>query len=326
MSTKDFYQILGVTKNSSEEEIKKAYRKLAMKFHPDKNPGDKKSEEKFKEISEAYDVLSDPTKKKNYDQFGSPDGNPFAHQQNEGGNPFSRSSSSSSYSSESFSDIFGDLFGNTDSFGAGGGFGQRTRSRAPARGADLRYTLTISLEEAYSGAEKIIYFARQKGIKEENSKLSVTVPAGVKEGQRLKLSGEGDHPQGSTAGDLFVIINLQQHLLFKREDTDVTLDLPVKYTEALLGTEVEIPTLSGKSQIKIPSGTTTGQVLRLKGKGFPRLNTNQHGDMLVRIIIDIPHSLNTEQKQMIQTLQDTTVETPLVKAYKEKMAQLNRAR
>ncbi len=316
MSKKDFYQILEVTKNSSEDEIKKSYRKLAMKYHPDKNPGNQKAEDKFKEISEAYDILSDPQKKRNYDQFGSADPNSFSNAQASG---YGRPGSSSR--PESFNDMFGDLFGSQPENNPFGGFGQR-RQRPPVRGSDLRYTLTISLEETFLGAEKIIYFVRQKGQKEENSKLSVTVPAGVKEGQRLKLSGEGDSPIGAQPGDLFVIIHIQNHLLFSREENDVLLDLPVKFTDALLGCEIEIPTLSGKSQIKIPAGTSSLQVLRLKGKGFPQIQSQVYGDMLVRIIIDIPQSLNTEQKQFAQSLQNSTEDTPQVKSYKEKLNQL----
>ncbi|MBC7458804.1 MAG: DnaJ domain-containing protein [Bdellovibrionaceae bacterium] len=323
MSKKDFYQILGVSRTSSEDEIKKSYRKLAMQFHPDKNPGNKKAEDKFKEASEAYEVLSDPQKKQNYDQFGSADGNPFG----QGGNPFGQSgprySRTSSAGPESFSDIFGDLFGGTGAQGfAGGGGGFSQRARAPQKGADLRYTLTISLEESFAGAEKVILFARQKDFKEENTKLSVTVPPGVKEGQRLKLAGEGDSPTSGSPGDLYVIINLQPHLLFKREEFDVILDLPVKYTDAILGMEIEIPTLSGKSQIKIPAGTSTGQVLRLKNKGFPKLGSSGQGDMLVKIIVDVPQTISPKQKQLIEDLQVLNEETPLVKSYNDRFASL----
>ncbi len=323
MSKKDFYQTLGVSRTSSEDEIKKAYRKLAMQYHPDKNPGNKKAEDKFKEASEAYEVLSDPQKKQNYDQFGSADGNPFGQQ---GGNPFGggggpRYSRTSSAGPESFSDIFGDLFGGAGAQGCGGP-GWSGRARAPERGAGLRYTLTISLEEAFSGTEKVIVFARQKGSKEENTKLSVTVPAGVKEGQRLKLAGEGDAPAQGAAGDLYVIINLQQHLLFKREEFDIILDLPIKYTDAILGTEVEIPTLSGKSQIKIPAGTSTGQILRLKNKGFPKLGSSGQGDMLVKIVVDVPQNISTKQKQLIEDLHAMNEETPLVKSYNDKLSAL----
>lgn len=327
MSKKDFYQILGVSRTSSEDEIKKAYRKLAMQYHPDKNPGNKKAEDKFKEASEAYEVLSDTQKKQNYDQFGSADGNPYGQGGSPfsgGGNPFGQGGprySRSSAGPESFSDIFGDLFGGAGAQGFdGGGFSQR--GRAPQKGADLRYTLTISFEEAFAGAEKVIVFARQKGSKEENTKLSVTVPPGVKEGQRLKLAGEGDSPNSGSAGDLYVIINLLQHLLFKREEYDVILDLPLKYTDAILGMEAEIPTLSGKSQIKIPAGTSTGQVLRLKNKGFPKLGSSGQGDMLVKIIVDVPQTVSLKQKQLVEDLHALNEEMPLVKSYNDRLASL----
>lgn len=329
MSKKDFYQTLGVTKSSTADEIKKAYRKLAMQYHPDKNQGNKKAEDKFKEISEAYEVLSDTEKRKNYDTFGhagvngnpfggaggGPQGNPFGRG---GGNPFGNAD---------INDLFGDIFG--EAFGGGArsrSSQQQQRQRYSSKGADLRYTLTITFEEAATGTEKVISFVRQVGSREEAAKLSVTVPAGVKEGQRLKLTEEGDKPSSGAAGDLYVIINLQEHLLFKREEADVMLDLPVKYTEAILGTEVEIPTLSGKAQIKIPAGTYSGQVLRLKGKGFPRIGGIGNGDMLVRLLVDTPSKTNTRQKELLEELNRYAEETPLVKTYKEKLESLLRSR
>ena len=332
MSKKDFYQTLGVTKSSSPEEIKKAYRKLAMQYHPDKNQGNKKAEEKFKEISEAYEVLSDAEKKKNYDMFGHAgvNGNPFGGAGGaQGGNPFGRGGGNpfgGGFGQADINDLFGDIFG--EAFGGGGA---RTRSSSSQRGsarkgADLRYTLSITFEEAATGTEKVISFVRQVGNKEEVAKLSVTVPAGVKEGQRLKLSEEGDKPTSGAAGDLYVIINLQEHLLFKREDADVMLDLPVKYTEAILGTEIEIPTLTGKAQIKIPAGIYSGQVLRLKGKGFPRIGGIGNGDMLVRLLVDTPQKTNSRQKELLEELNRYAEETPLVKTYKEKLENLLRSR
>lgn len=335
---KDLYQLLGVSKSSSPDEIKKAYRKLAMQYHPDKNPGNKKAEDKFKEISSAYDVLSDPEKKRNYDQFGSPDGNPFAGGAGgDAGGPFGgfrhqqRSGPQGFTSDEQFSDLFGDAFG--DLFrggGMGGAAGGRTQRRQPARGSDLRYTLNITFEEAAVGAEKVIHFVRQSGAKEDSSKLSVTVPAGVREGQRLKLTGEGDRISSGTAGDLYVIIQIQPHMLFEREDADVILEVPVSFTQAILGAEVEIPTLFGKAQIKVPPGTHTGQVLRLKGKGFPKLGAGTSGDMLVRILVDTPSKISVKEKEMLEELsksmgQDSGV-TPLVKEYQEKLSSLMKSR
>lgn len=333
MSKKDFYQILGVTKSSSPDEIKKAYRKLAMQYHPDKNQGNKKAEEKFKEISEAYETLSDAEKKKNYDMFGhaGEQGNPFG---GGGGNPFGRGgnpfggAAAGGFGQADINDLFGDIFG--EAFGGGGNRSKTSSQQRPrqsgGKGADLRYTLTITFEEAAAGCEKVISFVRQAGNKEEAAKLSVTVPAGVKEGQRLKLTEEGDKPTSATAGDLYVIINLQEHLLFKREEADVMLDLPVKYTAAILGTEIDIPTLTGKAQIKIPAGIYSGQVLRLKGKGFPRIGGIGHGDMLVRLLVDTPQKTNSRQKELLEELNRYAEETPLVKSYEEKLESLLRSR
>lgn len=331
MSKKDFYQTLGVTKSSSPEEIKKAYRKLAMQYHPDKNQGNKKAEEKFKEISEAYEVLSDAEKKKNYDMFGHAgvNGNPFGGAGGQGGNPFGRGTGGGNpfgggFGQADINDLFGDIFG--EAFGAGTRTRSSSQKNSSRKGADLRYTLTITFEEAATGTEKIISFVRQVGAREDAAKLSVTVPAGVKEGQRLKLAEEGDKPSSGPAGDLYVIINLHEHLLFKREDADVMLDLPVKYTEAILGTEIEIPTLTGKAQIKIPPGIYSGQVLRLKGKGFPRIGGIGNGDMLVRLLVDTPQKTNSRQKELLEELNRYAEETPLVKAYKEKLENLLRSR
>lgn len=334
MSKADFYQTLGVAKSASADEIKKAYRKLAMQYHPDKNPGNKKAEEKFKTISEAYDVLSDETKRKNYDQFGHAgvDGNPFAG----GAGGFGhgggfRGSRTSAGGPESFQDIFGDVFGDLFNQGhanSGGPFSS-SRSRGgnrASRGSDLRYTLSISLEEAASGVEKTVSFLRQSGAKEESAKLAVTVPAGVKEGQRLKLGGEGDKPSSGVPGDLYVIINLQEHPLFKREEHDVILDLPVAYTDAILGTNLEIPTLIGKAEIRIPPGTHSGQVFRLKGKGFPKLGDVGSGDMLVRVLVDTPAKLSGRHKELIEELNRDKDEMPLVKNYQEKLNSLLRNR
>ena len=331
MSKKDFYQLLGVAKSAKPDEIKKAYRKLAMQFHPDKNQGNKKAEEKFKEISEAYETLSDEKKRQTYDQFGhaGANGNPF------GGGGFHPGAGAGGFQGgqDNFHDIFGDVFGDIFS-GAGSrarpgptgrgrtsGFAQRA-----ARGSDLRYSLAITFEEAASGAEKTISFMRQSASREETAKLSVTVPAGVKEGQRLKLAQEGDHPSSGEPGDLYVIISLQDHLLFKREDFDVILDLPVSYTDAILGTTLEIPTLFGKAEIKIPAGTHSGQAFRLKGKGFPKLGATGSGDMLVRVLVDTPAHINSRQKEIIEELQRFKEDTPLVKSYHDKLQTILRNR
>ncbi len=324
MSKKDFYSVLGVHRNASEEDIKKAYRKLAMKYHPDKNPGNKNAEERFKEVSEAYEVLHDPQKKQMYDQFG------HAGAHASGPNPFDGFGGfgGAQAGPESFQDIFGDFFSEMFTGGAGGpGARSRGPRPGPVKGADLRYSLSISLEEGALGCEKIITFIRKKGHKEETAKLSITVPAGVKAGQRLKLRGEGDSiGVGSRPGDLYVIINFQPHPLFRRRDDDLLLELPITFIDAVIGTEVEVPTLTGKAHLKIPSGTQPSQVFRLKSKGFPRVGSYGSGDMLVKIIIDVPKGLNSQQIELIRQLKEHSLASPLVDDYKIKMDQLIRAR
>lgn len=329
MAKRDYYSVLGVTRNASADDIKKAYRKLALKYHPDKNQGDKAAEDRFKEVSEAYDVLNDPQKKQQYDQFGfaAGPGGPRGpggfegfsgfdfrsagrsgpHGQNPGGqDPFQ----------DFFSDFFGDVFQGQ---GRGGAQGQR--------GADLRYTLAITLEEAATGTEKKINFVRHRQGKEDTARLSITVPAGVKAGQRLKLRGEGDLPMGANkSGDLYVIIQFQDHPLFKRKENDVLMELPVSFVDALLGTKVEIPILSGKAQLTIPPGTHTGQMFRLKGKGFPDIGGYAPGDMLVKILIDVPNDLNEEEKQSLEKLRKAAGKSPLVSEFKERMQNLLKQR
>lgn len=328
MAKRDYYHVLNASRSATPEELKKSFRKLAMQYHPDKNPGDKKAEEKFKEITEAYDVLSDPKKREAYDQFGfvgpgfgaGSGGDPFG-----GSGPFRGgfSDARGGAGGDHFQDVFGDLFG--DLFG-GGRPGPHSQGRKKTvRGADLRYTLNLSLEEAAVGCEKTIHFMRQNVNKEDSRKLNVTVPAGVREGQRLKLAGEGDLSPGG-AGDLYVIISLQDHPLFKKTETDIQLDLPVSYVDAILGTTIEIPTLTGKAEIRIPSGTHTGQILRLKGKGFPKMGGFGSGDMLIRVLVDTPEQISTEEKALLKELSDKTKETPLVRAFREKASQLMRSK
>ena len=336
MAKKDYYSLLNVARSATADEIKKAYRKLAMQFHPDKNPGDKKAEDKFKEFSEAYEVLSDVKKREMYDQFG------HAGTQSGfgggGGNPYGSSGGFGGFggaggpgggaNADQFQDIFGDVF--SEIFGArGAGPGGATGGarRRPSKGSDLRYTLNISFEEAALGTEKVVHFVRQRVGKDETAKLSVNVPAGVKEDQRLKLANEGDGPAAGSSGpngDLFVIIKVQEHALFKRSENDITLDLPVSYTDAILGTSVEIPTITGKAMIRIPPGTHTGQTFRLKGKGFPKVGGFGSGDMLVRLIVDTPEKISGRQKELLEELSKAVEETPLVKAYKEKVASMLR--
>lgn len=326
MSKKDFYSILNVSRSATDEEIKKSYRKLAMKYHPDKNPGDKKSEDTFKEITEAYEVLSDAKKRQMYDQFGFAGAGaggagpgPGGFNQGFGGGGFGQEGP------EGFQDIFGDIFGDVFGGGRGGPAGYNRGRRA--RGADLRYTLNVTFEESATGGEKIISFMRNRSGRDEATKLSVKVPAGVRQGQRLKLSGEGDAaPQGANFGDLYVIINVQEHPLFKREDDDVLLDLPVSYVDAILGTSAEVPTLTGKVALKIPPGTHTGQIFRLKSKGLPKVGGFGAGDMLIKVLVDTPSHLNSKQKELLEELSKSTELTPQVKIFNERFQQLMRSR
>lgn len=325
MSKKDYYSLLNVSRTASADEIKKSYRKLAMQYHPDKNPGNKAAEEKFKEITEAYEALSDPKKRDMYDQFGHAGAQGFGAGGfgNAGGGGFEGFKSQGG-AGDPFQDIFGDMFGDIFS---GGKTSSSSRTKRPAKGTDLRYTLNITFEDAAVGTEKVISFMRQRGNKEESAKLSVNVPAGVKEGQRLKLTGEGDSGPNTTGpGDLYVIVNLQEHSLFKRNENDITLDLPISYTDAILGTSIEVPTLTGKAMIRIPEGTHSGQTFRLKGKGFPKVGGFGAGDMLVKVLVDTPNNLSNKEKEMIKELAKNNDPSPLVKGFQDKVSQLMRNR
>jgi len=334
LAKKDFYSVLGVSRQASPEDMKKSFRKLAMKFHPDKNPGDKGAEERFKEVNEAYDVLSDPKKKQMYDQFGhaafQPGGpgaggpNPFRGWEGAGGaaGGFDPRQGGTENFQDMFSDFFGEFFtGETTQPGAGAG--RRGPFRQEARGADLRYTLNITLEEAATGTEKRINFVRQRAGREDSAKLSITVPAGVKAGQRLKLRGEGDTPGGNAKpGDLYVIVNFQDHPLFKRKENDVLMELPVSFVDALLGTSMEVPTLTGKAMLNIPGGTHPGQIFRLKGKGFPDIGGYAPGDMLIKIIVDVPNNVTAEDREALERLRKSSSNTPLVSEFRDKMKRL----
>ncbi len=348
MATKrDYYEVLGVKRTATSDELKKAYRKLAVQFHPDKNQGDKKSEERFKEASEAYEVLSDAQKRQQYDQFG----HGFAAFAGagagagaggfRGGGPFGGAgyggfedqtfSGFGSTGPESFQDIFGDIFG--DAFRGGARGGPRPadtagpRGGTKTRGADLRYTITITFEEAATGCEKTISFVRQRGGREETAKLAITIPSGVKPGQRLKLRAEGDAPpSGQQFGDLYVIVNVAEHTLFKRVENDVHLELPVNFSDAVNGFVVDIPTLTGKASLRLPAGTPSGQIFRLKGKGFPAAGQGgaAMGDMLVKVLIDVPRDLTDDQRELLKRFAAAVRPGPMVKSFQEKAERLKK--
>ncbi|NNM58956.1 MAG: molecular chaperone DnaJ [Legionellales bacterium] len=343
MAKKDYYETLGVEKNANEADIKKAFRRLAMKHHPDRHQGDKKEEEKFKEIQEAYDVISDPQKRAAYDQFGhsgldSGMGGGGAH-------------------GAGFSDVFGDIFGDIFGQSRGGG---RSRSYAQ-RGADLRYNMTLSLEDAVRGTSLQIkiptwvgctqchgqgtaqgaqpencedcdgsgvihlqqgFFAVQQtcprchgrgkiirnpcpkchaqGRVQEQKTLSVKVPAGVDEGDRIRLTGEGEAGlNGGPSGDLYVQISVKDHPIFVREGGDLHCELPIGFTTAALGGEIEVPTLEGKVMLKIPAETQTDKLFRLRGKGVRTVRSNFPGDLICKIIVETPVNLSKEQRELL---------------------------
>ena len=334
MSKRDYYEVLGVDRSADKAAIKKAYRKIAMKYHPDKNPDNPEAEAKFKEASLAADVLLDESKRSRYDQFG--------HAGVDGQAGFGGGFQGGDFGD--LGDIFGDLFG--DVFGGGGrrgGAGQgRTRAR---RGADMQMSLEVSFEEAAFGTEKEVSVVRnvvkegttpqtcstcnghgevrrQQGFftiaqpcpycqgtgevaerVKKKIKLSVKVPAGIDHGQRLKLSREGDvGTHGGPNGDLYVQILIQEHAFFERDGFDVHCEVPITFSQAALGAKVEVPTLGGKVEMSIPSGTQSGKRMRLKGKGIERLGNYGQGDQIITIVVETPTKLSEEQKELFEKL------------------------
>lgn len=346
MAKRDYYEILGLSKSASDDEIKKSYRKLAMKYHPDRNPDNQEAEEKFKEASEAYEVLSDGEKRSAYDRMG--------HSAFEGGG-FGGGGFNAQDIFSQFGDIFGDMFG---------GRGGQQRQR---RGADLRYVMELSLEEAVKGIKKTItftapasceacngkgakdakdittcgtchgsgqvrmqqgFFSVQQscptcqgrgktiknpcnvchgsGVSERKRTLEVSIPAGVDNGDRVRLTGEGESIGGNgQAGDLYVEVVVREHSVFQRDGADLYMDVPVSFTDAALGKEVEIPTLDGRVSLKIPEGTQTGKLFRLRGKGVKPVRTSMVGDLLCRVVVETPVNLNSRQKELLRELQAT---------------------
>ena len=276
----DYYEILGLSKGASNDEIKKAFKKKAMKFHPDRTGNDKTAETKFKEAKEAYDVLSDPQKKSMYDQYGTTDFGGGFGGRSQGG-----------FNASGFEDVFEDLFG--DIFGGG-------RARNPNRaykGADLEYHLQLSLEEAAFGIEKVVQFR----TKNENKEISVSIPAGVDNGDRVRLSGKGEPGinQGPP-GDLFIRVVLEKHSIFERDGNNLYCNVPISFAEATLGAEIEIPTLSNnKVSIDIPPGTQTGKYFRLRGKGIKSVRGGNIGDLMCSVQIETPVNLSSEQKNIL---------------------------
>lgn len=345
-SKRDYYEVLGVQRDVTEQELKQAYRRLAVKYHPDKNPGDREAEERFKEVAEAYQVLSSADLRARYDRFGHAGVGAAA------GSGFGQGF-------PGFEDILGDLFGFGDIFGGRGG-----RRGGPKRGADLRYDIEITLNEAAAGFKtkiriprletcetcsgtgaaegstpiqcatcggtgqvryqqgffsvartcshcrgsgKVIRNAckqcRGEGRVERDKTLEIKIPGGVDTGSRLRITGEGEAGErGAPSGDLYVIVHVKQHKTFERRDANLYCSIPVSFTQAALGAEVSVPTLDGDESLKIPEGTQTGTVFRLKGHGVPVVGSRAKGDLFVAVNIVTPTSLSREQRRLLEEL------------------------
>ena len=366
---RDYYEVLGVSRDADEQAIKTAYRRLAHQHHPDKNQGSKDAEDRFKEASEAYSVLSDPEKRARYDRFGHQNGQPGFQDFGFGG-------------AASINDIFGDIFGEMFGGGRGGG-----RQRARARGADLRFHLELAFEEAAFGTTARITIPRPKrceschgsgakagtgprtcptcngagelrltqgffsiartchhcngagriivdkcpdcggaGALRDQATVEVKVPPGVDTGTRLKLSGEGEPAPGpgGTPGDLYVVVQVREHPIFKREDTEVLCELPISFVQAALGAQIDVPTLDGPAKLKVPAGTQTGKVFRLKGKGIPALQGGGRGDEHVRVFVETPTHLTKDQREVLQRFAEISGEDtqPQARSFWEKVADL----
>ncbi|MDD3405067.1 MAG: molecular chaperone DnaJ [Sphingobacteriia bacterium] len=367
MEKRDYYEVLGVSKEASADEIKKAYRKKAIEFHPDKNPGDKVAEEKFKEAAEAYEVLSDPQKRQRYDQFGHAGVNGTA------GGGFGGGGMSMDDIFEHFGDIFGGRFGGFSSFGGFGGFGGGSRSGAhhTRRGSDLRVKVTLTLQEIATGVDKKIKIQKMvtcshcdgTGAKDSHSRktcstcngtgyitqvqrtilghmqtqspcptcggegfvitdkcpycggagvvkadeiISIHIPAGVAEGMQLSMQGKGNAARnGGVNGDLLIVIQEEKHPELIRDGNDLIYNLLLPLPIAILGGTVEIPTVDGRVKVKVEKGTQPGKVLRLRNKGLPDVNRYGTGDLLVNIGVYIPSNISSEEKKIIEKLEDS---------------------
>jgi molecular chaperone DnaJ len=380
MAKKDYYDVLGISKSSSQDEIKKAYRKLALKHHPDRNKENKKeAEDKFKEISEAYEVLSDSQKRARYDQFGHE-----GVKSDFGGGGFGWQNFTHFEDLEDIFGSFGDLGGIFESFGMNmGGSSGRRRGRGPQRGSSIQYDLNVTLEEVATGCEKEINITHEeackkcqgsgakagskkekcsachgtgrisfsqgffnvarvcercqgegeiikepcqvchgRGVVSVHKKIKVQVPKGVESGVRLRITNEGNAGvKGGPHGDLYVLINVEPHDIFKRHGNDIVVEVPIAFTQASLGSQISVPTLDGKVKMKVPAGTQYGKVFRLRGKGLPSLRGYGRGDELVVIIIEVPDKLSKKQKSLLEEFAVESGEDsgPLTKSFLEKV-------
>ena len=294
MANTDYYKALGVDKNASADEIKKAFRKLAVKYHPDRNPDDKGAEDKFKEINEAYAVLSDPKKKEEYDTYGS-SGFHKHYSQEDIFRGFDFSNVYRDMGAGGGEDIFSRLFGG--GYGRGGGRGGFRNM--PQRGEDLEMELEIGFREAAQGAEKQVAF-RRSGQREE---LKVRIPAGVDNGSRIRITGKGGQGEGGGPdGDLFLIMRVLPDQLFTRDGGDLFVDRTIPFSSACLGTSLDVPTLESDKRIKVPAGIQPGTKIRLKGCGIKPLGSNAKGDLYVRISVHVPETLNAGQQKLVEEL------------------------
>jgi len=294
MAQTDYYKALGVDKKATQDEIKKAFRKLAVKYHPDRNPGDKSAEDKFKEINEAYAVLSDPQKKEKYDTFGS---NGF-HQQYSQEDIFRNFDFGNVYKDMGAGggeDIFSRLFGGA--FGGRGGRGGFRRG--PQKGADLEMETDVSFRDAAQGAEKLVAF-RRNGKREE---LKVKIPAGVENGSKVRIAGRGGQgEEGGPAGDLYLLIRVLPDPVFTRDGGDLLVERSIPFSAACLGTSLDVPTLEGDKRIKLPPGIQPGTKIRLKGFGVKPVGSNYKGDLFVKVSVRVPETLNEGQKKLVEEL------------------------
>jgi curved DNA-binding protein len=289
MAGKDYYNILGVNRSASEAEIKQAYRKLARQHHPDVNPGDKSAEERFKQINEAYEVLSDKEKRRKYDKYGDQwqYADQFEKAQRQQGWDFSQGGQRVYFSEEDIGSIFDDLFR---------GFGTRAGRPQPRRGRDIEFPLEVTLEEAYSGTTRTLSMAGGK-------RLEVKIPPGVKDGSRVRISGKGAEGYGGAKGDLYLVTSVRPHRTFRRHGDDLYTDVSVPLTVAVLGGEVKVNTPKGsKLSLKIPPETQNGRSFRLKGQGMPHLGNSTKGDLLARVKVVLPTKLTDEEKELFQKL------------------------
>jgi DnaJ-class molecular chaperone len=297
MTKKDYYAALGVSRSAKPEEIKKAYRKLARKYHPDVNPNDKAAEEKFKEISEAFDILSDEKKRGIYDKFGYYSDNitPEAAAGAGYGFDFSR------FEASNFQDIFSDIFSNLR------GQGSQVYTQ-PERGADLESPISISFDEAMRGTTISVDIPRSTG----RETISVKVPAGVDTGSRIRVAGKGNNGMfGGVAGDLYIVTNVGSHPYFKRKGDNIYCTIPITVPEAALGAKIEVPTIEGKARLKIPPGTQSGQQFRLREKGAPSLRGGgMRGDQYVEVKIVLPKVISEETKELLHEYAKKNSENP----------------